>query len=306
MAASTLTIRIKINYPMVLGLMLLLHFLTLIYFSGPKKWFANNATTTTTTPADNEQRQPLKIKDIRTIGAKKAESKNNTYLNHNPTPAKDIGTGEKTENKNLSRSSEKISFKDLSLSDITPSDIEERTQQRPGMRPEVGARKKVIEGISLKGREIKKFMQNSKSVAMSGDDRANGLSTSDVMVKLEVPEGVNPDELNEYEMMFYSFQRRTAINYVNSFYKNLDRFQRENPHKRFPLTETKQLMTGRLTYDEKGNIKQIKMMRWSNIDRLQDFFVDVLKDMDTLHNPPRALWEKDGEFSIFFSLMING
>jgi hypothetical protein len=65
-------------------------------------------------------------------------------------------------------------------------------------------------------------------------------------------------------------------------------------------------MTGRLTYDTKGNITQIKMVRWSNVDQLQDFFVDVLKDMDTLHNPPQALWEKNGEFSIFFSLVVNG
>jgi hypothetical protein len=125
-------------------------------------------------------------------------------------------------------------------------------------------------------------------------------------VNLEVPEGVNPDELNKYELMFYGFQRRTAIGYINSFYKNLDKFQRENPHLQFPMTDTKQVMTGRLTYDSQGNIVQIKMIRWSNVDRLQDFFVDVLKDMDTLHNPPQALWEKTGEFSIFFSLVVNG
>ena len=117
---------------------------------------------------------------------------------------------------------------------------------------------------------------------------------------------MNPDELNEYELMFYGFQRRTAIGYVNSFYKKLDKFQRENPHIQFPMTDTKQVMTGRLTYDEKGNIKQIKMIRWTNVDRLQGFFEEVLKDMDTLHNPPKPLWSKTGEFSIFFSLVING
>ena len=35
-------------------------------------------------------------------------------------------------------------------------------------------------------------------------------------------------------------------------------------------------------------------------------YVDVLKDMDTLHNPPQALWEDTGEFSIYFSLIVNG
>jgi hypothetical protein len=139
------------------------------------------------------------------------------------------------------------------------------------------------------------------------DSRSNpSLSNSDILVNLEVPEGVNPDELNKYELMFYGFQRRTAMNYINSFFKHLDKFQRENPHKNFPMTDSKQVMTGRLTYDEKGNIKQIKMIRWTNVDQLQGFFENVLKDMDTLHNPPTALWEKSGEFSIFFSLVING
>ncbi len=72
------------------------------------------------------------------------------------------------------------------------------------------------------------------------------------------------------------------------------------------MTENKQVMTGRLTYDEKGNIKQIKMIRWSNEERLQGFFENVLKEMDVLHNPPQALWEKQGEFSIFFSFVVNG
>src|SRR5690606_36035176 len=102
---------------------------------------------------------------------------------------------------------------------------------------------------------------------VSGDPRARSLNNSDILVNLEVPEGVHPDELNKYELMFYGFQRRTAILYINSFYTNLDRFQREDPHLQFPMTNSKQVMTGRLTYDEKGNVKQIKMLRWSNEDK---------------------------------------
>jgi hypothetical protein len=217
-----------------------------------------------------------------------------------------------------SQSHKEISLKDLSAKVAgipfkapKPKPVVTRAtpSQRPGTRPEVGPQKKALEAISVNGSQMKKFLQGGagpNAMALSGDDRTSGLSNSDVMVRLEVPEGVNPDELNEYELMFYGFQRRTAINYVNSFYKHLDKFVAQNPHIAFPMTDTKQVMTGRLTYDDQGNIKQIKMIRWSNEGRLQGFFEEVLKDMDTLHNPPQALWNKSGEFSIFFSFIVNG
>jgi hypothetical protein len=203
--------------------------------------------------------------------------------------------------------------KQISLKDLQDNKpVIAKQMVRPGTRPTVAKAmekvdtSKMLKGVSLKGEEIGKFARAESANVLAGDPRAQSLSNSDVLVNLEVPEGVNPDELNEYELKFYGFQRRTAIGYVNSFYKHLDKFQRENPHKQFPLTDSKQVMTGRLTYDSQGNIMQIKMMRWSNVDQLQGFFEEVLKDMDTLHNPPRALWERNGEFSIYFSLVING
>lgn len=208
----------------------------------------------------------------------------------------------------------------LNLSDLSvATNPKVARMARPGSIPEVTVNKApAINAISLKGKEIAQFLKSPNSVtpgnpgsspsaaALSGDPRVDQISATDILVNLEVPEGVEPDELNKYELMFYGFQRRTAINYVNSFYKNLDKFQRANPHIKFPVTDSRQVMTGRLTYDEKGNIKQIKMIRWSNEDKLQGFFEDVLKDMDVLHNPPQALWKKHGEFSIFFSFVVNG
>jgi hypothetical protein len=178
---------------------------------------------------------------------------------------------------------------------------------RPGTRPDVASGKPAIEAITLRGgTQLKRFSQGggSDAMAMSGTDKQ--LESSNVQVKLEVPEGVPEDQLNEYELKFYSFQKRTAQNYINSLFQNVEEFQKRNPHLHFPMTNAKQVMTGRLTYDEKGNIKQIKMVRWSNDDRVQKLFEEILKDMDTLHNPPHLLWEKTGEFSVFFTLQING
>jgi hypothetical protein len=72
------------------------------------------------------------------------------------------------------------------------------------------------------------------------------------------------------------------------------------------LTDDKQVLTGRLVFDQQGNLKQIKMVRWTNIDKLQTFFESVLKKLDSLQNPPKELWLKDGEFAIFVTLQVNG
>lgn len=283
-AEPSVRISLKINFSVIFIIVLLLHALFLT-------WQGLKPFAVFTQKADQT---PLRIRDIRTIGSKDSKIKSSAYVSKTSNPSQAISKEKYAPKKSLS-------FSDLNEArPLAP-------MARPGTRPEVEVpRKKGLSAISLKGADISKFARASNAATLSGDPRAAGIQNSDILVNLEVPEGVNPDELNKYELMFYGFQRRTAINYINSFYNNLNKFQRENPHLAFPMTADKQIMTGRLTYDEKGNIKQIKMIRWSNQDKLQDFFLNVLKEMDTLHNPPQALWEKNGEFSIFFSLVVNG
>lgn len=284
---------LRVNFLTVLGLVVLLHFLLIYQQLSSLRLLLASAP---------EEKTPLKIRSIETdplrkVGTKSGE-KTNTFASFRKfAPVK-----------NDQKPQKKPRPEQLSLSDLAMDNRgSEAKPQRPGTLPRVAQEKpKAISAISLRGKEIQEFMKSSPASGVSGDPRASKLAASDILVNLEVPEGVEADELNKYELMFYGFQRRTAINYINAFYKNLDRFQRENPHLNFPMTDSKQVMTGRLTYDEKGNIKQIKMIRWSNEDRLQDFFETVLKDMDTLQNPPHALWKKTGEFSIFFSFVING
>lgn len=129
--------------------------------------------------------------------------------------------------------------------------------------------------------------------------------TSDVGVNLELPKGVKLDELNEEELMFYSFQKRTAMKYISSFFSKLQEFERQNPHLEFPLTKSKTRMSGKIIYDKNGNIVRIKILEWTKPQRLQDFFVDVLKDLDSLPNPPKLLIDENDEFAIVYSLLIN-
>jgi hypothetical protein len=339
MSSHTIKIEFKINYPVILLVILVLHVIGLMVrgFMGA----SSTADVMKLMQPRQPEREPLQIRSltkadlerIRTVGAKESKVKDGVYLAKTKSETKHVTKDFFSPNTFEGHSrKEAAPHKSLSLSDLamgTKQQLQPPKQAsaptppvqkpiRPGSRPEVLPEKtKAISAINLRGEEIKQFMRDTNSsggptlaggdaATLSGDPRAQSLNNSDVMVNLEVPEGVDPDELNKYELMFYGFQRRTAMGYVNSFYKHLDKFMAENPHMQFPMTDTKQVMTGRLTYDRDGNIKQIKMVRWSNIDKLQGFFENVLKDMDTLHNPPQALWDKTGDFSIFFSLVING
>ncbi len=341
MSSHTIKIELKINYPMILLVILVLHVIGLMMrgFLGG----TSTADVMKLMQPRQSDREPLQIRSltkadlqrIRTVGAKESKVKDGVYLAKTKSETKHVTKDFFSTNTFEGHSrKETAPHKSLSLSDLAMANKPQKPmeqpkqaaaptppapkQVRPGARPDVlPERTKAISAINLRGEEIKQFMRDTNSTggptlaggdaaSLSGDPRAQSLNNSDVMVNLEVPEGVDPDELNKYELMFYGFQRRTAMGYVNSFYKHLDKFMSENPHLQFPMTETKQVMTGRLTYDRNGNIKQIKMVRWSNIEKLQGFFENVLKDMDTLHNPPQALWDKTGDFSIFFSLVING
>ncbi len=319
MSDRGIELKLRINFPVIFFTVMAIHAL----FFGTKNFdqlSAGNRSQNSQSKRDRERKNnpsPLRIRDIRTIGSRESKRHDTVYVAKSPGEVKTISPDmfrpsatPSQRAQTAQRPQSALPKTPMSLKDLQDNrPVVAKKAVRPGTRPEVAKAAemtKTLSAISLKGNQIHQFAQSENAATLSGDPRAATLSNSDILVNLEVPEGVNPDELNKYELMFYGFQRRTAIGYINSFYKHLDKFQRENPHKNFPLTETKQTMTGRLTYDGKGNITQIKMVRWSNVDQLQDFFVEVLKDMDTLHNPPQALWEKNGEFSIFFSLVING
>lgn len=303
MSERGIEIKFRINFPVIFFTVLTLH----AVLFGTKTLEKLTAASRKDNREKNRENTPLRIKDIRTVGKRDGKSHNMADLLQPRRGAPVLPTFKPPGAMGAMGAPKKS----LALSDLQDNrPVVAKKLVRPGTRPEVAKtaieKTKTMNAISLKGNQIQKFAQGENAAALSGDPRAAALNNTDVLVSLEVPEGVNPDELNKYELMFYSFQKRTATGYINSFYKHLDKFQRENPHLNFPMTQTKQTMTGRLTYDSKGNITQIKMIRWSNEDRLQDFFTEVLKEMDTLHNPPQALWEKNGEFSIFFSLVLNG
>ncbi len=206
---------------------------------------------------------------------------------------------------------DQVSLRDLAIGGGRPeASVAAPTPKvaRPGSRPEVSvAPVRAMNQISLKSQEFKDFSRSFPSGGLAISDMITGAQKiSDAVVSIEVPEGIEPDELNEYELKFYGFQKRTAVNYVNAILRNLDKFQKKYPNYRIPTTG-RITMTARITYDPEGNVQQIKMIRWTHVSELQNLFEDIVKNIDQLHNPPKSLWEKNGEFSMFYTLeILNG
>lgn len=194
--------------------------------------------------------------------------------------------------------SKKISLNDLSAVSKKGPSVKAVAQTRPGTRPNIES----VNGgaVLFNKNEMKRMVQETYAGQTSSLIKGDKISLS-----YDVPNGKDLGELNKSELRLYGFFKRGAQKYSNSVVTELNNFNNRHPHLNFPLTEEKQTLTGRLTYDGQGNLKQIKMVRWTNIDKLQTFFEDVLKRMDHMQNPPKELWEENGEFVVFVTLQIN-
>jgi hypothetical protein len=287
-ASQTVQLKLKISFPMILIMVGLLHLLLIL---------ANGLSTNRVSKKISQNDDPPTRLQIRRVKTAKAEHPVISAMDS----VMDAGGG---------KPRPPVSLRDLSLTSGTPPMPQTQTRpvQRPGTRPIVELNKpKAMNAISLRSKEFKDF---SKSFPSGGLNLSNIISSahkiSDAVVSIEVPDGIDPDDLNEYELMFYGFQKRTSLNYINSILKNVDKFQKTHPHYRLP-SSGKFTMTARITYDPAGNVQQIKMIRWTHVNELQTLFEDIVKSIDQLHNPPKALWEKNGEFSMFYTLeILNG
>jgi len=228
-----------------------------------------------------EEVRPLRIKSIRVVGDKSRNKKNLMFLKAKQKPV------QKPSLKNLS-------FQRNSLSPLNSKEVQNSTLKK----------KKIFKHLNISKNQVKQFLKSPGPRHLPPSQALNALGGSDVNIQLEVPKGIPEDELNKHELVFYSFQKRTVMAYVNSFQKELNDFERANPHLSFPLSKEPQKMAGRVIYDKNGDIIRIETLRWSNIKRLQTFFMDVLKNMTSLPNPPKEILKND-QFAINFILSID-
>lgn len=286
MSESSVHIKLKINFPVILITVLVLHLLLMLSNGLPAFTLASFL--------PKEAPTTLKIRRVKTA-----------KVEHSTIKAMDSvldAAAPKPKTKSP------VSLSDLAIGGGKPEVQRSAPPQRPGTRPAVTAKSvREMNTMSLKSNDFKDYSKSFPSGGLKISDMISDTQkVSDAVVSIEVPDGIKPDELNEYELMFYGFQRRTAINYINSILKNLDKFQKKYPNYKIPTTG-RITMTARITYDPEGNVQQIKMIRWTHINELQNLFEDIVKNIDQLHNPPKALWEKQGEFSMFYTLeILNG
>lgn len=240
-------------------------------------------------PMAFEESKPLNILDMRTVGIKNGKE--------NAVPLKPKAKPEQKE---------KISAKDLTFNPIENIPLEKfETKVRPGKAALLKKQsKKLNPKLSINNTKIKSFL-NENSLETTPSSLLSRLDDADVLFDLEVPKGVAEDELNKHELVFYSFRKRTALAYVNSFQKQLNRFETSNPHLRFPLTAQPETIAGKITYDKNGDILKIETLKYTQIKKLQDFFMDVLQDMSTLPNPPKEVINESDQFVINFVLSVN-
>jgi hypothetical protein len=167
---------------------------------------------------------------------------------------------------------------------------------------ETKTKRKKIKAIKLNQGDVEKILKSARTSLPSQAQKA--LDQSDIAIKMEVPKGIPQDELNKYEQVFYSFQKRTVLAYINSFMHELNDFELQNPHLDFPIVQDPEQVAGKITYDHNGDILKIDTLKWSDEKKLQDFFMNVLKNMNSLPNPPKELLNK-GTFAINFVLSLN-
>jgi hypothetical protein len=208
--------------------------------------------------------------------------------------------GKKDGVKSLNILSEKK--KTISLTDLraTQQDISQQVS-KPKKLKKI---KKAIESLKLSKTTIKDFLKVPSTDFISATKILNSLEDTDVVIDMEIPEGIAEDELNKHELVFYGFQKRTATAYINSFQKELNNFERTNPHLRFPLTASKQKISSRITYDKNGDILKIETVKWTDVKKLQSFFMDVLQNMTSIPNPPQQIL-KDDQFVINYVFTVN-
>jgi hypothetical protein len=131
------------------------------------------------------------------------------------------------------------------------------------------------------------------------------LSNTNFNLHFEPPDGVSEDELNSVEKIYYSFQKRTFIGYVNSFYSSYQSLILKRPSLLGVLQSERHLMTGKVIFDKEGNIMRIKILRSSSNDDLHELFETTLKDIRSLPNPPKDLVKNREEFTIYYQLRVN-
>ncbi len=306
---ATASIHSFLVHALFLGLIILINFLTNNgYFPAQRGDVRDRS-------IEVERISQEELKKYRVVGVK--NGKKNFSIK---TPRGDMGKNKKSQRpagaKGLSLRNLQTKIDPKSLKEISklrePPRVQEKKEKEPIIKKEIKAAES---GIPLTALRSKEAMQNFARQEGLRQEMLKNLSTqssqADVLKRtgfnlhFEPPEGVSEDELNSVEKIFYSFQKRTFLSYVNAFLSSYHSKVLNTPQVQTAMRTERHLLTGKIDFDREGNILRIKILRSSHNDDIHELFETTLREIRSLPNPPKAIIENKEQFTIYYQLRIN-
>lgn len=174
-----------------------------------------------------------------------------------------------------------VRLKDLSTQSIEDL-LSRKTELSKNKINTVKQRKSALESIQMKSDDIPSIAGTDSNLVLNSG------------IKFESKKGVPIDELNTQELVYYGFKNRTAIQYKNAVVKNINILKKDNPSLFRRIQNTIHNMRGKISYDRNGNVVNIKILQWSDSNEVQDFFLNALKDIRAIPNPPEGILDEEG------------
>lgn len=141
----------------------------------------------------------------------------------------------------------------------------------------------------------------------STPDIAKVLASKGFNMEFGLPEGLDEDDLNSKELIYFAFLRRNFLKYLTTFLTTHNKLVISRPSLTYALKTGPHLLTARAVYDDQGNMVSFKILKSSLNNDIHNLFEETVKGMRTIPNPPRDFVKgRDKEFSVYYQLQING
>lgn len=141
----------------------------------------------------------------------------------------------------------------------------------------------------------------------STPDIAKVLASKGFNMEFGLPEGLDEDDLNSKELIYFAFLRRNFLKYLTTFLTTHNKLVISRPSLIYALKTGPHLLTARAVYDDQGNMVSFKILKSSLNNDIHNLFEETVKGMRTIPNPPRDFVKgRDKEFSVYYQLQING
>lgn len=253
---------------------------------------------------------PSLLKKYRSVGVRGGSK---TFQMKTP-PGSPVSKNKKTNQPSSASNPKNLSLKNLQakIEDTNKQVAKSSEAKFPLKKKEIKAAEN---GLPLTALRSDQAVENFRRQERMRRDMVKGLGTQSTQAEIlgragfnlhfEPPDGVPEDELNSTEKIFYSFQKRTFVTYVNSFMSTYQQMILNKPQIQSTLRNDKHLLTGKIDFDKEGNILRIKILRSSNSDDVHNLFEKTLKEIRSLPNPPDALVDGKDTFTIYYQLSVN-